>query len=819
MIEIKIEGQLLYIAKNTSLQLEVNNSAFSVNRIEGDIVFTFEVPAAENDIIFKHARFIYVQRCKKYLCIVLVDGIEIAAGDLYIQKSTQTSYACGLVINPFPEDFPERKLSENNYGNDYIISTSAGGLKSGWMYMLGISLRENSIFKFFLFIDTVFYGSANKDFGWFLLPNDPTPSGNQSGFQASINTNDNVGLDRCYINRLFTTGATGSVIQALSGNRGVRVFNDSALSNPNSFAFAPALQLLWILENVIKNGGYQMIGNFRKENNIKKIYSQSLRALDGLASQSETNGGAKATASFSPTGAFDDYTDSSRLMPFEVNGMEYYTFTPPTTQNYQINVSIRAYLPANLLSTWAHPTDANFVFKEALMFFIVDEVAIYPLWITWSSIDDWNGKVGYMNSGNFTHFEYFYKIYSLSQLQSQIGYNGAGYYTFNFSFTQRLIGSRPYGFFFGKAKLLTSSYYQAITIEEYQKIEIVGSPEAVYKICNVFANKIKYAQHVPALTNSDFISNICNAFGLSMFIDSAKGQIELSFFKDILNHAQAIDLSPYLIDKKSYIEKYEPKKYRYKFDAISSEDIDETKILPPVKTHTQLPDPHKNYGKICFVENENRYRIAVRVGSATQNWVFRWDAYCGNNQVLEIGEGDSEEITPLKIPNMKIADEKITNSHNLLNIEIEGCSPIFDTGSKEFDMVLVNYLGLKPSKVNYACYYEHAAPVCLNSTGNREQGADLTTTGTHSVGELYAAPWLRFLASHEKVCHSFLLPATIFMEVLQLLKPQDVPISEQKRFVIIDSVKLMPIKMNFQFTEGSRNIIAEIHFAKERVEL
>ncbi|MCL2435981.1 MAG: hypothetical protein FWD09_07600, partial [Lentimicrobiaceae bacterium] len=68
-------------------------------------------------------------------------------------------------------------------------------------------------------------------------------------------------------------------------------------------------------------------------------------------------------------------------------------------------------------------------------------------------------------------------------------------------------------------------------------------------------------------------------------------------------------------------------------------------------------------------------------------------------------------------------------------------------------------------------------------------------------------------------CHYFLLPATIFMEVLQLLKPQDVPISNQKRFVIIDSVKLMPVKMNFQFTEGSRNIIAEIHFAKEKVEL
>jgi hypothetical protein len=303
-----------------------------------------------------------------------------------------------------------------------------------------------------------------------------------------------------------------------------------------------------------------------------------------------------------------------------------------------------------------------------------------------------------------------------------------------------------------------------------------------------------------------------------MFVDSAKGQIEFSFFKDILAYAQAIDLSQYLLTNKSYIEKDEPKKYRYKFDAVSTEDIDESKILPPVTTASDLPDAFKNYGKICLVENENRYRIAERVGDATQNWVFVWNPYSGNDQVLEIGEGDCEDITPLKIPNMKIADEKITNSHNLLNIEIEGCSPIFDTGSKEFDMLLVNYLGHKPSKVNNNCYYEHAAPVCLSSDGVREAGVDLTAIGENSVGETYAAPWLAFLASYEKICHTFLLPVTVFMEVLQLLKPQDVPIKNQIRFVLIDSVKLRPIKMNFQFTEGSRNVIAEILFAKEMVE-
>jgi len=819
MLVIKIEGQPLYIAKKTSLQLEVNNSAFSVNRIEGDIVFTFDVPAAENDLIFGLARFVYVQRCKKYACTVSVDGVEIAAGDLYIQKSTSTSYSCGLVINPFPENFAENKLSQNDYGADRIISNSAEWHKIGWWNMLANSLIEDAIIKFPLFIDTVFYGSANRDFGWYLLPSDPTPPGSQSGFQASINTNDSVGLDRCYVNRLFTTNPTGvgGVIEELAGNRGIRMFNNNALNNPNSFAFAPAIQLLWILEKVIKNGGYQMIGNFQHESNIKKIYSQSLRALDGLASQSESAGSAKATLTISPACTYDDEDWNSRIMPFEVGGAEYFYIKAPATQNYQITVSIRTYLPANLLNSWALG-EADLIAKEALMFFFIDGGDQFPNWILWSGTDEWNGRVGYMRSGNWSYFESFYKIYNLSQLQSQIGYNGAGFYTFNYTFTQRLTGGRYYCFFFGKLKMHSSATLQSNRIDEYTKIELINQPETVYKICNVFANRIKYAEHMPALTNSDFISKICNAFGLCMFIDSAKGQIELSFFKDILSQAQAIDLTQYLLNKKSYIEKYEPKKYRYKFDAVKSEDIDELKVLPPVKSSSQLPDAFRNFGKICLVENENRYRIAVRAGDSVQNWVFRWDPYSGNNQVLEIGEGDAEDIVPLKVPNMKIADERITNKNFLLNIEVGGCSPIFGTGNKEFDMVLVNYLGRKKlTSGNY--YYEHAAPVCMDVNGNREQGVDLTATGNNSVGEMYAAPWLNFLAYHERVCHYFLLPVSVFMEVLQLLKPQDIPINQQIRLVIIDSVKLMPIKMNFQFTEGSRNVIAEIVFAKEKVEL
>ena len=283
MLTIEVNGNALHIKRGTSLQMEVNSSLFSTDGVEGDVMFTFDVPAQSNDTVFRHARFVYVQRLKKYVCTVKAGGIEIARGDLYIQKATMTTYSCGLVINPWPAGFADRKLKENDYGDDVVISRNATEHNAKWLEFLKSTLNPDSVVKFPLFLDTAFYGSGNNDFGWFLTQYDNAPE-NASGIQASLNTNDNIGLDRCYINRLFFN-ANGDVVEERPGNRGVRVFNNRQADNPNSFAFCPALQLTWLLGRVVANGGYLAEGGFLDSPDAAKIYSQSLRAMDGLLTQ------------------------------------------------------------------------------------------------------------------------------------------------------------------------------------------------------------------------------------------------------------------------------------------------------------------------------------------------------------------------------------------------------------------------------------------------------------------------------------------------------------------------------------------------------
>lgn len=70
MLTIIVNETPLHIPRGTSLQLEANSSIFSTEKIQGDIVFTFDIPAEENDEVFRHARFTYVQRVRKLPCTV-----------------------------------------------------------------------------------------------------------------------------------------------------------------------------------------------------------------------------------------------------------------------------------------------------------------------------------------------------------------------------------------------------------------------------------------------------------------------------------------------------------------------------------------------------------------------------------------------------------------------------------------------------------------------------------------------------------------------------------------------------------------------------
>ena len=827
MLTIEVNGNALHIAKGTSLQMEVNSGIFSTDGVEGDIMFTFDVPAASNDTVFRHARFVYVQRLKKYACIVKAGGIEIARGDLYIQKATMTTYSCGLVINPWPEGFADKKLKENDYGEAIVISQNATEHNAKWLEFLKSTLNPDSVVKFPLFLDTAFYGSGNNDFGWFLTQYDNAPE-NASGIQASLNTNDNIGLDRCYINRLFFNSG-GDVIEERPGNRGVRVFNNRTADNPNSFAFCPALQLTWLLGKVAANGGYRAEGGFLQDTDTAKIYSQSLRALDGLLTQFDNEAGFSAGI----TPSVDYYHTMFAGMPHfmqpftDANGNEQYLFYPKADGTHHFHVVVRTYLPANVVQNGTTEVEENGNtvtrhYEEALVLMMTDR--LNNLWkATASSLygnwDDMDSLFGHW------YQPYYVKTFKSHQLSS-FGYAGAGFYEITFDFTVNdMSRNQMYMFAFAKCRGMmeeVGGYGQRLVIKDFESVPITADATSYSKVYNCFADKLRYGEHVPDLTNADFIGTLCKTFGLAMFLDSTTKRAEFAFVRDILEKSGFLDLTAYAVDGETAIEKTDERKYVFKLEGVTSDETDSTKTLPAVPTADWLPDAAANYGKVCFVENENRYRKAEREGDSIANWVFRWNPQGGANQTLKAGEGSEESITPsLKIPVMEITDSKSEHPEFVMRIEQAGCSPVFDTGNTDFPMVLETYLGARQLAIPQAGnpFIEVAQPTRHNRSGEPLDGVSLTVQGENSVGERWVRPWLDFLAGYEKVKYRFVLSLSEFLNLWRLLKPQEARAENQVRWLLVAGVKSLPIKITFQFTEGAQSVIAEVEAAKWKISL
>jgi hypothetical protein len=154
----------------------------------------------------------------------------------------------------------------------------------------------------------------------------------------------------------------------------------------------------------------------------------------------------------------------------------------------------------------------------------------------------------------------------------------------------------------------------------------------------------------------------------------------------------------------------------------------------------------------------------------------------------------------------------------ILEIDKTGVSPLFNTGSSDQDLILINCMGLKDlSKPvgNQQLQYESAVLVDNDTT----KKYDLCVSGENSIGKIFIEPWIKLLSDYEPITHKFLFDLKTFLEVLRLLKPQDLPPEQQTRWVFVGSVKLLPTKMIFQFTEGKPYILAEIEFAKPRVKI
>ena len=295
----------------------------------------------------------------------------------------------------------------------------------------------------------------------------------------------------------------------------------------------------------------------------------------------------------------------------------------------------------------------------------------------------------------------------------------------------------------------------------------------------VLETEIFLTNHTPNLTNAVFINTFCSLFGCTYYLDSNTKTIEISLAKD-LHKTKHINLTNYLIINETTIERKDNDHYAYQLDSIVSQEIDEKNTIPPVASLNSIlyfAFAEQNAGKICFAKDANAYYISI-YDTDMQKW--RFVLYSGNSKTIS-NKKDSNSETVIK-PNAKIP----TLIASFAEIPVKSVNQPEPADNQDFDLILNYYVNERSQATSHwTGKYSYLQPLDANFS--------LTVEGDNSLGQIYIMPYLKILGSHEPVTMQFLLPLHVFLEVRNLLKPQDVPTQMQTRWIMVNGTKMLPI--------------------------
>lgn len=350
-----------------------------------------------------------------------------------------------------------------------------------------------------------------------------------------------------------------------------------------------------------------------------------------------------------------------------------------------------------------------------------------------------------------------------------------------------------------------------VRIQRYGELEEMEFVNTIAKtdlantntMMNVFDTVLRWKQHVPNVTNGDFIKKICRFFGVSLYVNPYHKEVQLSFMNNIFK-AGAIDITPYITASERMA--YEPKQYHIQAETVlGTSQPAEDFMLPDVVKHADLDTARTKRRMHVFVKNENAYNVATKDEKTNK---FVWETNAGNDHELVIGnDGDEqEEVTAdIAVPNMKTIDIYAREKY-LCDIESEGNSKLIDDDyTGDFDMILQQYHGRRYINItgnDYGSFYiEDANPTCYDQNGNANDNyLTLAATGKNSVGEKWLRKSYEFQAARENYRFTAELPVDVFWQLYNMQMPQTATGDDEKRWIVVQHRRYIPMKVSYEFS-------------------
>lgn len=893
MITIKVGGKPLYIPKDTTLVLEQNNNSFDIDNITSDIIWTFDIPGKPNAVALNHAQYNNVSNYKRYRCEIIFGGIVISYGYLFVQSvSNERNISCGVVLDGLGEDFGNRKLKENDYGDDVQISPLTATLeqhRTNWLNFLTGSLAADSIYKFFLFACERFYKN-NEAYGY-----------HQNQWSTLANTGHDERQWAKYINRLFTQVITRLpedneiVVNTIDDiENGLKLFNTLGNNTDklNGYGFAPALRLDWLVRKVFENAGYRVTGDFLPNEFIKKLYLQSMNAMDGDMTQFGVDEYLYLTGSV--TGIDGIATAYSLDVGIKEVSYQGFKFSSAPTFNFRLNADVDSLVTGTSIT----PTTARPWTKQDEVFMLLIRSTanvnnnVFPHWravknssavvkdfVYGDHVVSVGDRINYFVMGENNAWSY----YDLSaavrvdydhmvvtdpglycvQLTPSVGNSGASYpdpehavdILGNFTAGQLVAqGSTSTNYVVELAKFVVKSVNHGtwdgnnnhitatmtfagtgqgylnkyIWISKYGQLEELQYVESYEKtnlantntMLNIFDTMLRWKQHVPNVSNGDFIKKLCRFFGLSMYINPFHKEVQLSFINNVFE-AGAVDITDYVTESERMT--YDPKQYHITAATVlGTKDTAEDFRMPDVMKRADLDAARSKKRMSVFVTNENAYNIATQDEKTKK---YTWETNAGNDHSLVIGDDgdDQEEVTAdILVPNMKVVDTEGTAKY-ICDIEANGNSKLMDDDyTGDFDMILQQYKGRRFLAIGGRTFGEYriedANPTCYDKDGNpSDDYLTLAATGKNSVGEKFLRRFYEFQADRENFRFTAHLPVDVFWKVYNMQLPQTGRGATETRWIMVKNRRYIPTKVSYEFGKSDR-VLATIECARRHYE-
>jgi len=795
MIRIVVDKQDLTLYRDTSFVMELNNPVFSTEAIEGDVVYNFDIPVAGNERVFGFAHLPYTQEQRTYDCLVFVDGVQLIHGNLIVQKSTRLSYSVAIVVNPFPEGWADRSVRDNE-DEEIVIARRFKTRREEWVDFLQASIADDSNVKFGMFQDEEGYGDANETF-----QNHPAYEPMQKMVNRLFVFNNQV-VNNSADNPSNLFGVIFNKYRVhwieIAGESYRRIDERIPM---NVFCFCPQLRLVSIFEKFIHNGGYSTMGAFFNDTNIHSIFLQSTKALDGVSSEfSEMSNMGHLSAYVYDSYITDDFVRvHSNWHQYEPGGLYDNTGVTVFDSNYDRTLFDEIQATANLINVnfyhqFMLDRTGHYRFTIRLRINPCDMIVQLRIMIFVGNRMDFDGdprgEVVYLSElfnmpidGSYVERAF---ILHLDNVRT---------------FSLKICRERPNMQFVVDGVNVSRTQY--ITVHHLSDIEIQQLDSEDEKELNIFARSFVPMRFLPDISNSDFLKLVCNSLGLTCFFDYRTRKTEFGFVKD-LQKSNYLVVDDLILDREMSKDVEDGEGVHFKYDSLSKdEDSSITDWDGTVDNRNLLPDPNDNAGRIWLVSGENAFYEVAFNDRSDGSVEAVWERKCSADHPLVVGGGKTE-ITPVAyVPDLVAYD---THKDVLIpDIPVKIESDMFGTEASD-KLILLLYRGKqtftdRQGRMTYQI--ENMMPFFSGALS-------LTASGANSIGEEYLKPWLDILSSECFITHKFLLPIGKVLEVMRLLRPQDMPPEEQTRFIMVNNVRILPKKISIQIDNSSDLYLCEI---------